>query len=138
MFKITFQPWRRFVAYRDRRVTTTFMRDAAKEFNKEYRKAIASPPKTGRMYRRKHGLHQASRPLTEYPANETGALQNSVRSDATSDTATVGTTMFYGKFLREGTRKMQRRKMSDNIVRDNTPRILARLRGWVVWKRRPS
>jgi phage gpG-like protein len=135
MFTITFKPWRRFFAFRDRRVTSRFMAEAAREFEEEYRKSIRNPPKTGRIYRRKHGLHQASRPRTEYPANETGALQNSVTSQSTQDTATIGTTMFYGKYLREGTRKMARRKMSDNIVRENTPRILARLRGWVVWKR---
>jgi phage gpG-like protein len=111
------------------------MREAAKEYADEYKKAIRSPPKTGRIYYRKHGRHQASRPYTEYPANETGALANSVTAKSTEDTATVGTTMFYGKFLREGTRKMARRKMSDNIVKARTPRILARLRGWVVWRR---
>lgn len=135
MLQFIFTPWRRFLAFRDRGVTSRFLNDAAKDLAKEYKKAIQSPPKTGRFYRRKHGLHQASRPYTEYPANDTGALARSVTPTSDSDSATIGTTMFYGKFLREGTRKMGRRKMSDNIVRDNTPRILARLRGWVVFRR---
>lgn len=130
-----FTPWREFFAFRDRRVTTDFMREAAKEYEDEYKKAIRNPPKTGRMYRRRGGMHQASRALSEFPANDTGKLQNSAKGTSTALSATVGTTMFYAKFLREGTRRMGRRKMSDNIVQANTPRILARLRGWVVWKR---
>lgn len=136
--RFVFTPWRRFFAHHDRRVVRQFVREAAKEMAEEYREAIRNPPKTGRIYMRKHGLHQASAPLIEYPANETGALAKSVTPTATDDKATIGTTMFYGKFLREGTRKMRRRKMSDNIVKANTPRILARLRGWVVWKRAPN
>lgn len=130
-----FTPWRKFVAFRDHRVTAEFMRQTAKEFEEEYKKAIRNPPKTGRMYRRRGKMHQASRPLSEYPANDTGRLQNSAKGQSTATSATVGTTMFYGKFLREGTRRMARRKMSDNIVKANTPRALARLRGWIVWKR---
>jgi hypothetical protein len=130
-----FTPWRKFIAFRDRKVTTRFMRETAKEFEDEYKKAIRNPPKTGRMYRRRRGWHQASRPLSEYPANDTSRLQKSAKGTSTPESATVGTTMFYGKFLREGTRKMARRKMSDNIVKANTPRALARLRGWVVWQR---
>lgn len=134
--RFVFTPWRNFMAYRDAKVLPRFMREAAKEYEDEYKEAIRSPPKTGRIYMRKHGRHQASKGIVEYPANDTGRLLNSVTKKSTSNTATIGTTMFYGKFLREGTRKMKRRKMSDNIVRDNTPRILARLRGWVVWKRK--
>jgi phage gpG-like protein len=135
MLGFVFTPWRRIFAYRDRRVTSAFMREAAKEFSDAYREAINSPPKTGRIYRRKRGLHQASKGLVEYPATDTGKLAASVTPESTPERATTGTTMFYGKFLRTGTRKMARRKMSDNIVRANTPRILARLRGWVVWRR---
>lgn len=135
MWRFVFQPWRSFVAFRDRKVTTRFMRETAREFADEYKKAIRNPPKTGRMYRRRGKWHQASRPLSEYPANDTGRLQNSVTPQSTDMSATTGTTMFYGKFLREGTRRMQRRKMSDNIVKENTPRALARLRGWIVWRR---
>jgi hypothetical protein len=132
--QFVFTPWRNFMAWRDRKVTTDFMRRTAKEVEKEYRDAIINPPKTGRMYNRRGKRHQASKPYSEYPANETGRLAASVKSDSDAHSLTVGTTMYYGKFLREGTRKMARRKMSDNALRMCVPRALARLRGWVVWK----
>ncbi len=131
--RFIFTPWRNFIAYRDRRVTTAFLRFAAKDMEKEYKKRILSPPKTGRIYHRKHGRHQASR-AGEFPANETGALARSVRSNSNATEASVGTNMFYSKFLREGTRKMARRRMADDILKLVAPRTLARLKGWVCWK----
>lgn len=133
MLDFVFTPWRKFCAFRDRKVTSDLMRQIAKDTEKTLRDGILNPPKTGRMYRRKKGLHQASRP-GEFPANETGKLAQSVRSESTATSATAGTNMFYSKFLREGTRKMARRRMSDDALQIVVPRAMARLRGWVVWR----
>lgn len=134
MIEFRFTPWRLFTAFRDRKVTREVMRYAAAEFKKELVQGIKNPPKTGRIYQRKNGKHQASRGPSEYPANETGRLAASVRSESTADKAVGGTTIFYGKFLREGTRIMKRRKMSDTAMGKIVPRACARLRGWVYWK----
>lgn len=128
-----FTPWRKICAFRDRKVSSEFLRQVAKDAEAELKRGIRSPPKTGRIYQRKHGRHQASR-AGEYPANDTGRLANSAKGKSDSVSATIGTTMFYGKFLRNGTRKMARRKMSDSALGVVVPRALGRLRGFVRWK----
>jgi phage gpG-like protein len=129
-----FTPWKNFFAFRDRAVDRDAMRFAAKEAEKTLKDGIRSPPKTGRIYRRKKGIHQASRPFVEYPANETGALLASVRSDSSSTHATVGTNTRYAKFLRGGTRFMGRRKMSDTAMHHVAAQACRKLRNWVVWR----
>lgn len=67
---------------------------------------IKSPPKTGRIYRFRGGLHQASAP-GEAPANRTGRLARSARfATRNYQEMRVGETAYYAKFLEEGTRKM--------------------------------
>lgn len=133
MIEFIFTPWRKICAYRDKKIDRDFLGKIAKDGQAELRRGIKSPPKTGRIYMRKHGRHQASR-AGEYPANETGALAASAKTSVTRDTATVGTTVFYGKFLREGTRKMARRKMSDSALSVVVPRNIGKLRGFIRWK----
>src|ERR1044072_3048288 len=99
-----FTPWRNLIAYRDRRVSAQAMRQLAEEMDKEFVKRIKSPPKTGRIYRSKRGMHQASAP-GEFPANETGRLAASVRHDSSADHASVVTNMLHFTFTRNGTRK---------------------------------
>jgi hypothetical protein len=90
------------------------------------RVGIDSPPKTGRFYRLRGGkMHQASAP-GEYPARRTGALSKSIRSHVGGAEATIGTTIFYGRFLRKGTSKMKRRKMSDTALATAVPVALKR------------
>lgn len=81
-------------------------------------------------------MHQASINIAraEYPANDTGRLVKSIRNEATPVSATVGTTIYYGRFLREGTKKMKRRRMSDDAMRAIIPRARAKLRGWLGWR----
>lgn len=132
-----FTPWRHFRAFRNRAVTTAFMKQVATEGENTLRKGILSPPKTGRIYKRKRGSHQASvnRSAAEYPANDTGALAKSVRKVYTATKAEIGTNMFYSKFLRNGTRKMERRKMSDTAMKLAIAKSRFKLRRWAGWRR---
>ena len=89
---------------------------------------------TGRIYRRKRGYHQASAP-GEFPANDTGRLLASMKRSVSSDEAKIGTNMFYAKYLREGTRKMARRKMSDDAIKEGVEVNKGRAKGWVAWRK---
>ena len=68
-----------------------------------------------------------------WPNRRSGRLRASVRSVVTSQSVTVGTSMPYSGFLRSGTSKMARRKMSDNALKEGMK--AGRLRHWVEWSR---
>ena len=95
-------------------------------------------PHTGRIYRRKGGRHQASvnRREREYPAKETGKLAKSIRFVLEPMRVRIGTSVPYAKYLRTGTRRMQRRKMSDTALKDSAELSRKYFRGWAGWKRR--
>lgn len=67
-------------------------------------KVSMAEPKSGRQY----GLHQASAP-GESPAIDTGALVNSIRTEADGLSAVVGVGQEYGVYLEFGTVKMASR-----------------------------
>jgi hypothetical protein len=93
-------------------------------------------PHSGQIRSKRNGggRHQASA-AGEYPANDTGGLLASMRSRVTSSEVTIGTDVFYAKFLREGTGQMARRKMSDNALTEGGKRAKPFSRGWVAWIR---
>lgn len=74
--------------------------------------AIMTGPKTGRLYKRKSVIHQASAP-GEAPANDMGDLVNSITADvedtATSLEAEVNVTSDHGIYLEFGTVRMEAR-----------------------------
>lgn len=107
---LSFTPWRPFAAFRDRIVTQVYLHGIASSAEAEFRKGIASK-KTGRVYRRKGRSHRASAP-GEFPARDSGAHLASVSSTSNGSEAVVGSGMFYAKYLRDGTSKMAKRKMS--------------------------
>jgi phage gpG-like protein len=64
--------------------------------------------KSGAVYRRGSGTHQASAP-GEAPAIDTGAYVNSIQTTEIKDGAEVGTNMEYGPFLEFGTGRIAKR-----------------------------
>lgn len=109
-----------------------FLDAVGDESVKAFRRGIRSG-KSGRVYKRRGGSHRASAP-GEYPAKDTGALQASIDTARTPDSVQIGTGEFYAIFLRNGTRKMARRKMSDNALQEGSQRARGRLKNWVGFK----
>lgn len=66
-----------------------------------------------------------------WPNRRSGRLRASVRAEVKSDEVTVGTSMPYSLYLRHGTSKMKRRKMSDDALKAGMKS--GRLAHWVVW-----
>lgn len=132
-----FIPWGRFRAFRNKAATTAFLKDVAKTSFQILRDGIRNPPKTGRIYKRRRGMHQASVNIreAEFPANDSGALYRSADWHADARKAEIGTSMFYSRFLRDGTKKMQRRKMSDNAMTEGVAKARGRMQHWAEWKR---
>ncbi|UPT53287.1 virion morphogenesis family protein [Synechococcus phage Yong-L2-223] len=58
----------------------------------------------------------------------------SIRTRTTLTETTIGTNQFYSKFLRDGTRKMARRKMSDDALQEGTEEARKMRFLWVRWR----
>ena len=70
----------------------------------------------------------------QYPAIRTGRLMSSIRYRLDGANAvTIGSNTPYSRYLRQGTSRMERRKMSDNALQEGIGR--ARLGRWVEWSR---
>lgn len=135
MIGLSFKAWRRFTAKRQPKVTTDWLRRVQRNATRIFRNGMLRGPHTGRIYARRGGRrHQASAP-GEFPAKDTGRLVASLKGRSNPREATVGTNMHYAKYLREGTRMMARRKMSDNAMQEGR-RESGSPRGWVDWHRR--
>lgn len=131
----TFAPWPRFYAKLDEKVIQRYLHGVAVAVEKTFIEGMRSP-KSGQWYWRRSRWHQASAP-GEYPAIDTGRLLGSLHSELTQRSAEIGTNMFYSKYLREGTRRMARRKMSDNAMQEGAPKARSLLKGYAKWSKTP-
>jgi hypothetical protein len=136
--RIEFKPWGRFYATRDQRLIQRFLSEAADIVLKRLRDGLRNPPKSGRFYtgRSKRRIQaSANRALAEYPARDTGDLLRSAKRRVGRNEMEVGTGMFYSRFLRDGTSKMARRKMSDTAMEESLPQLEGKLGRVAYWKR---
>lgn len=120
--RLIFKAWRRFHALRDYRATDAFLEDAGHAAVRAFKNMGTYPP--------------ASTPA-EYPAIRTGRLRSSIGFETAQDELTVGSGeagSFYAQYLRTGTTRMARRKMSDNALQEGVEAARGRLRSWVRWR----
>jgi len=117
--RIEFKPWRPFYAkYRNVGVKGWLAR-IGQEAEQIFKGGMGHYP-------------PASTP-SQYPARRTSRLYASVSHQVARDSVTIGSNMFYSIFLRMGTYKMARRKMSDDALREALRK--ARLGPFVEWVR---
>lgn len=131
MITLRLSGWKPFFAIRDKKVDLRFMRAAADESEKVFRAGMRG----GHSGRKYPNLPRRSSAPGEYPANQFGPLMASINSDVSATRMEIGTGVFYAIFLREGTRKMARRKMSDTALQEGLPKARSTLKGWVKWGR---
>jgi len=118
--EISFKEWAPFWATRDKAAFRRWLQLVAKESEKAFKKMKDYPP--------------ASTP-GEYPAVRTSVLRGSIESQVTDTAVIIGTRTPYSGFLRYGTRKMRRRKMSDNALKEGMAAASKRAGKWVGWSR---
>lgn len=137
--KIEFTPWKRFSTFHDKAAVRRFIRTAGDVVLDRLKKGLRNPPKTGKKYFGKSKrVVQAStglRAAAEYPARDTGDLLRSADKTVSATQFEVGTGMYYSRFLREGTKKMVRRKMSDTALTESLPELREKLGRFAYWKR---
>lgn len=131
---LSFSGWAKFSAKKDKALIRRWMTSVAAESEKIFKAGMKGQHSGVIAYRKGGGRFQRSAP-GEYPAVDSGALIASMKSQSTQDSATVGTNKFYAKFLREGTRKMARRKMSDNAIKAGGIEARPKSRGWIGWQK---
>jgi len=127
MFTLIFTPWRKFSARkRDDRVLS-FMQRVATGSEAAFRSGML-----GGHSGRRGRVRQASSP-GEYPASQSGSLLGSIRSKASMRRVDIGTSAAHAIYLRSGTRRMARRKMSDDALKAGVEQARSSLSGWVEW-----
>src|SRR5579864_439148 len=116
-----FTPWPEFRANSDKNLVQNWLRRIGKASEEAFRNGMSGnyPP--------------ASAPGA-WPHNRTGDLKKSIRSEVSGDVLTVGTQQVYSVYLRYGTSRMARRKMSDNALQEGIQNVSFMGR-WVEWTR---
>jgi hypothetical protein len=121
-FNLEFTPWAPFKADKDKDVVERWLNDIGEASVNAFRNGMSKnyPP--------------SSAP-GDWPANRTGSLRGSIDHEVSGDVLTVGTGMRYSVFLRYGTSRMARRKMSDDALREGMKAASNSLGRWVKWTR---
>lgn len=132
---LEFRPWRRFTAFYNAGNVRRFLHDAAELAERTFRMGVINPPKSGVKYANLPNRSSIGRPEAEYPATQSGALAGSIKSDVTVNEMTVGSGAEYSVYLRNGTSKMRRRKMSDTALKESLPSARQRMRTFAEWRR---
>jgi phage gpG-like protein len=136
MFEIDFTPWPTFTANRDKAVDKRWLSNIQKEGVAAFKAGI-NGPHTGNIGRRKGGGTFIRSAAGEYPARDSGDLLRSLKGQSDQKEAVIGTNVEYSKYLRLGTGKMARRKMSDNALKDGIQAAPAPI-GWVKFAKGKS
>ena len=120
MIEISFKQWAPFWAKRDKRAFRRWLQLVSEESLKAFKNMKRYPPAS------KSG---------QYTAIRTGRLRRSIRSRVTDTSVEISTNTPYSGYLRYGTRKMARRKMSDSALREGMAAAKKRASKWVGWSR---
>lgn len=118
--EIQFIPWHEFRAVKRQGAISDWLNGIAKAAEQAFRAGAS------------RGYPPASEPGA-WPARRSGGLLGSIDTEVTNNSVTIGTSQPYSGYLRSGTSKMARRKMSDNALREGM--FKARLGRWVEWQR---
>jgi phage gpG-like protein len=134
MTSLTFKGWGKFRAKKQPDVIKRWLGIVRSSSQDIFTRGMKGPH-NGMLAKRKDGsIFHRSTP-SQFPAVDSGMLLASLKTRQTIDSATIGTNMFYAKFLRTGTRLMKRRKMSDNAIRTGGTIARPASKGWVAWQR---
>jgi hypothetical protein len=117
-FTIEFSPWGKFHAKKDKAEIRSWLNRVGEASVEAFKGGMGSggPSAPG-----------------AWPNSQTGRLKGSISHRVSSDSVTVGSGMPYSIFLRTGTSKMARRKMSDDALKEGMQ--AGRLGKWVHWSR---
>lgn len=138
--KISLKPWRPIRAVYDKAAVLAWLADTGRTAQRIFRVGSLKS-RGGRLYIRRGGrAHRASAP-GDWPARDTGRLLGTLKARVTLQQVEIGTSATsdrgfpYSLALRTGTRKMARRKMSDDALKEALPITRARRRAFAKFRR---
>ena len=117
MITIEFQPWRPFLARKNTGEIRRWLKGIGDQGTEAFRSGM--------------GTYPGPSAPGAWPNSRTGNLKSTIRSEVTDSSVTIGTNMHYSIYLRTGTSKMARRKMSDDALKAGMEG--AQLGRWVEW-----
>jgi len=120
MIEIDFKAWAPFEAKKDQAAFRRWLKVVAEEATKAFKKMGSYPPAST---------------SGQYPAVRSGRLRGSIATQVTDTMVLIGSHMPYSGYLRTGTRRMARRKMSDNALQEGMAAAKKRADKWVGWSR---
>lgn len=132
MISLAFRGWGKFFASYEQGAVQDWLKHVGDRSLSAFRQGM-SGSHAGRVYRFRGRGHRASR-SGEYPAKRSGALYSSAQTQVSRDKMEIGTNKHYAIYLRTGTSKMKRRKMSDEALKDGM-KTAGRPQRWARWKR---
>jgi len=118
-FTIEFSPWGRFHARKKQEEIRRWMQAIGDAGTRAFRSGMGNYPPAS-----SDGA---------WPHSRTGRLKATIRSVITNESVTIGTSAPYSGFLRRGTSKMARRKMSDDALEEGMR--AGKLGRWVEWSK---
>jgi phage gpG-like protein len=119
---IQFTPWNDFHARMDKSTVHDWLDDIGKASVQAFRNGMS-------------GHYPPSSAPGAWPHNRTGDLRKSIKHEVSGDVLTVGTQEIYAVYLRYGTSRMARRKMSDNALQEGIAKSGGIKSRWVQWTR---
>jgi len=114
------RPWDKFHADMDERVLRVWLNEIAKESRNAFMKGAG-----------RHGPPPSR--AGAWPKQVTGALRGSIKAEVQGRMVVVSTSRPYSGYLRSGTSKMGRRKMSDTALEIGMQKAENRMKHWVQW-----
>jgi len=117
MFTLEWKSWQSFKAYKTN-AWKRWLEEVAKQSEAAFKGGMGNYP-------------PASAPGA-WPNSRTGRLRGSIQTRVTEHEVTIGTNTPYSNYLRTGTSKMARRKMSEDALKEGM-RAARRLGHWAGW-----
>jgi hypothetical protein len=119
---IEFVPWKSFYARKNQAAISSWLKRIGEAGEKIFKSSMGGSPPSA---------------PGDWPANRTGTLRSSIGHVATDDSVTIGSSRSragapVSLYLRHGTSRMARRKMSDNAMQE-AQASAGRLTKWVEW-----
>jgi hypothetical protein len=121
VISIQFTPWTPFYARKDPGTIKSWLQAIGEASKQAFSGGMGSYP-------------PASAPGA-WPNSRTGSLKGSIAIEVTESSMTIGSNMPYSIYLRTGTSKMARRKMSDDALKEGMSKSDGTLGHWVRWSR---
>lgn len=130
---LRFYAWGKFFADFDDEVVAAWLKIVGLEAETAFVNGVFGPHSGQVGYRKGGGRFIRSAP-GEYPARDSGALVETLKRKQTRTTVVIGSDLFYSRFLTDGTKYMEKRKMFKEAMQAGVASAADNLGQFAAWK----